>query len=65
MYSIAILLKEACIRLSIAPKLQIFGMDVDDRAIAIAIARAARHRNVSGITVKRLERWFVQDGEEH
>ncbi len=62
-YSIAILLKEACLRMSIAPKLQLFGTDVDDRAVATA--RAARYRNVTGISAERLERWFAADGDHH
>ena len=41
-YSLAILLKELMGRAADAPKVQIFGTDIDD--MAIAIARAARYR---------------------
>lgn len=62
-YSIAILLKEACIKMLITPKLQVFGTDVDDRAVAIA--RAARYRSVTGVSAERLDRWFAGDGDHH
>jgi len=61
-YSIAILLKEACIRMQIAPKLQVFGTDVDDRAVATA--RVGRYRNVEGVSAKRLDHWFAKDEDQ-
>ena len=61
-YTIAILLREAMDQRRPRPKIQIFGTDIDDRAIAFA--RAGRYRNpVAGISPERLERWFKQEGD--
>ena len=62
-YSIAILLKEAMGKREVVPKVQIFATDIDDHAIVIA--RAARYRKslLGGISDKRREQWFVQDGD--
>ncbi len=62
-YSIAILVKEVSERLGIAPRIQIFGTDIDDRAVAFA--RAGRYRKLSGVSTQRLARWFADDGDEH
>ncbi len=63
-YSIAILMQEAMERHAVWPKIQIFGTDIDDAAVSIA--RAARYRRrIAGVSSERLERWFVQEGEEH
>ena len=62
-YTIAILLREAMSERRPRPKIQIFGTDIDDRAIAFA--RAGRYRNpVAGISPERLERWFKQEGDD-
>ena len=62
-YTIAILLREAIENRRPRPRIQIFGTDIDDRAIAFA--RAGRYRNpVAGISPERLERWFTQEGDD-
>ena len=62
-YSIAILVKEGLEKAGLAPTVQIFGTDID--AAAVAIARAARYpRKLEGVSRERIERWFVEDGEE-
>ena len=63
-YSIAILVKEAMIKLEAAPKVQIFATDLDDRAVTIA--RHGRYRKpLSGVSIERLERWFVEEGDDY
>jgi two-component system CheB/CheR fusion protein len=62
-YSIAILLREAMERQGLATRIQIFGTDIDDRAVAVA--RAGRYRKIEGISSERLDRWFVRDGDEY
>jgi len=63
-YSIAILVREALERQgSTGLRVQIFGTDIDDAAVAIA--RAARYaRKMEGVSPERLERWFAEDGAE-
>ena len=61
-YSIAVLVKEAMVQRSAAPKIQIFGTDIDDRAIAFA--RAGRYRKTTGLSPERLKRWFSEDGDQ-
>ncbi|MDY6946385.1 MAG: chemotaxis protein CheB, partial [Pseudomonadota bacterium] len=61
-YSIAILVREALERHGLGLKVQIFGTDVDDAAVAVA--RAARyHKRMEGVSRERIERWFASDGE--
>lgn len=61
-FTIAMLLREAMDRRKPAPKVQIFGTDIDDRAIAIA--RLGRYRKpIVGISLERLERWFTDEGD--
>ena len=61
-FTLAILLREALDARRPKPKVQIFGTDIDDRAIAAA--RAGRFRSpVAGLSPDRLERWFTQDGD--
>ncbi len=61
-YTIAILLREALDTLRPRPKVQIFGSDLDERAIATA--RIGRyHKPVAGLSPERLERWFTVEGE--
>lgn len=63
-YSIAILLSEAMERQVAAPKVQIFGTDID--AAAVVTARAAGYRKgMAGVSPERLERWFVKEGDEY
>ncbi|HET9395453.1 MAG TPA: chemotaxis protein CheB, partial [Nitrospiraceae bacterium] len=63
-YSIAILVKEGLERADLAPKVQIFGTDIDD--VAVTLARAARFpKKLEGISPERVARWFVEDGEEY
>src|SRR6185312_6581195 len=61
-YSIAILLKEAMEKRGARPKIQIFGTDIDETAVAAA--RAARYAKTTGVPPERLERWFVGEGDE-
>lgn len=62
-FSLAILVKEAIGKRSIAPKVQIFATDLDEHAVTIA--RAARYpaSRLSRMSEKRCKRWFVKDGE--
>ena len=63
-FTLAILLREAMDVRRPKPKVQIFGTDIDDRAIAIA--RTGRFRRpVAGVSPDRLERWFTQDGDAY
>lgn len=61
-YSIAILLREAIERAGSHPRIQIFGSDIDDKAVARA--RVGRFRGpLDGVSASRLARWFtVHDG---
>jgi two-component system CheB/CheR fusion protein len=62
-YTIAILLREAIDAGQPRPKVQIFGTDIDDRAIAVA--RLGRYRQpVAGISAERIERWFTQEDDD-
>ena len=61
-YTIAILLREAMDVRRPRPKVQIFGTDLDERAIAMA--RLGRYRTpVSGLSSERTDRWFTVEGE--
>ena len=60
-YTIAILLREAMNGQRARPKVQIFGTDIDDQAIAVA--RAGKYRRpVAGLSPERAERWFTEEG---
>jgi two-component system, chemotaxis family, CheB/CheR fusion protein len=61
-YSVAILLSEAMERSQSAPRVQIFGTDID--ADAVALARHGRYRRTTGLSSERLKRWFVEEGDE-
>ncbi len=62
-YTIAILLREAIGTRRAKPKVQIFGTDIDDRAIAAA--RLGRYQlPIAGMSPERLERWFKLHGNE-
>jgi len=63
-FTIAILLQEAMDAGRPKPKVQIFGTDIDDRAIATA--RIGRYRRpVAGVSPERLERWFTPEGDDY
>ena len=61
-YSVAILMKEAIEQRGVAFRVQIFGTDIDD--VAVAFARAGRYRKTTGISSERLARWFTADDDE-
>jgi two-component system, chemotaxis family, CheB/CheR fusion protein len=61
-YSVAILLSEAMERSQRAPRVQIFGTDID--ADAVALARHGRYRRTAGLSSERLKRWFVEQDDE-
>ena len=61
-YSIAILLREEMDRLGITPKMQIFGTDIDEGAVAVA--RTGHYaKSMKGLSPERIARWFVEDGD--
>lgn len=59
-YSIIILLKEAMEQQGRTSKIQLFGTDLDDSAVAFA--RSGRYRKTTGVSVERLKRWFADWG---
>jgi two-component system CheB/CheR fusion protein len=62
-YSLAILVKEAITAQGIVCRVQIFGTDIDEAAVAIA--RSGRYRKAMvGMSPERIERWFAIDGED-
>ena len=62
-YTIAILLREAMDARRPRPKVQIFGTDLDDRAITTA--RVGRYRApIAGLSPERTDRWFIVEGED-
>ena len=62
--TLAILIREAITTRHAKPKVQIFGTDIDDRAIALA--RLSRYRKpVAGLSAERLERWFTEEGGDY
>ncbi len=62
-YTVAILMREAMEALRSKPRVQIFGTDIDDRAIAVA--RLGRYRTLlAGLSPERVERWFRNDGDD-
>ena len=62
-YSIAILLREAMDARRPRPRVQIFGTDLDERALAVA--RVGRYRiPIVGLSGERCERWFSVEGED-
>lgn len=62
-YSIAILLREAMDVRRPRPRIQVFGTDLDERAIAVA--RLGRYKvPVAGLSPERAERWFTHEGDE-
>ncbi len=62
-FTIAILLREAMNGRRARPRVQIFGTDIDDRAIAVA--RLGRYRRpLAGLSSERVERWFIEEGDD-
>lgn len=57
-YSLAIILRELIDARCANLEVQIFGTDIDDRAIDFA--RAGRYQRTSGISPDRLKRWFIE-----
>ncbi len=63
-YSIAILIKDELERRGLSLRVQIFGTDIDEAAVALA--RAGRYRTpMLGVSAERTARWFVEDGEDY
>jgi two-component system, chemotaxis family, CheB/CheR fusion protein len=60
-YSIAILMKEAMEKQSVAFPVQIFATDIDDKAVSFA--RSGRYRKTTSVSAERLARWFSSDEE--
>lgn len=58
-YSLAITARELIEAHSSDLEVQIFGTDIDDRAIEIA--RAGRYHRTTGISPERLQRWFFEE----
>jgi two-component system CheB/CheR fusion protein len=62
-YTIAILLREAMEVGGVQPKVQIFGTDLDERAITLA--RLGCYKiPIAGLSPERAERWFSVKGED-
>jgi two-component system CheB/CheR fusion protein len=60
-YSLAILVKEEMERRAITPKVQIFGTDIDENAVAAA--RTGRYaKSMDGLPPERIQRYFVEEG---
>ena len=57
-YSLAILIRELMDTRGANLDVQIFGTDIDDRAVEVA--RAGRYQRTTGISPERLKRWFFQ-----
>uniref|UniRef100_UPI0025E86BA5 chemotaxis protein CheB n=1 Tax=Phenylobacterium sp. TaxID=1871053 RepID=UPI0025E86BA5 len=58
-YSLAIAIRELIDARGANLDVQIFGTDVDDRAIEVA--RAARYQRTTGVSPERLKRWFYEE----
>ncbi len=62
-YSIAMLLREQASRISIAPKLQIFASDIDERSLEVARIGRYPATSAENIPQKRLKQFFTpEDG---
>jgi two-component system CheB/CheR fusion protein len=64
-YSIGILLREHMSKLDSVPQVQIFGTDIDGRALAAARVGRYRASIESDLSPERLARWFVRDGDTY
>lgn len=58
-YSLAVIVRELVEARGANLDVQIFGTDIDDRAVEFA--RAARYQRTTGISPERLKRWFFED----
>ena len=62
-FSLAILLREHMASLRVAPKVQIFATDIDERSLGIARAATYGKDRLGEMTPERLERFFRKEGE--
>lgn len=62
-FSLAILLREHMASLRVAPKVQIFATDIDERSLAIARAATYSKERLGEMTPERSERFFRKEGE--
>ncbi len=62
-YSLAILLRELIGRQEVSPKVQIFGTDIDEAAIAIARVGCYPSQALARLTPDQRGKWFVEDGK--
>ncbi len=60
-YSVAILLAEAAGTLATPPAIQVFGSDLDERAISIAREGLYSEADVADLSEERLRRFFARD----
>ena len=58
-YSLAIIIRELIDARGAHLDVQIFGTDIDDRAVEFA--RAGRYQRTTGISPERLKRWFFEE----
>jgi len=61
-YSLAIIVRELIEARGASFNVQIFGTDIDDRAIEFA--RAGRYQRTTGISPESLQRWFIETNGE-
>ena len=64
-YSLAILFKEACLRLDSPRHVTVFATDVDDRAIAFARAGQYTDSIEADISSERLDHHFIKEGQRY
>jgi two-component system CheB/CheR fusion protein len=64
-YTIAILLREHMETLPHAPKVQLFGTDIDERALTIARTGQYPRSLLANVSPERLKRFFVSDGHTY
>jgi two-component system CheB/CheR fusion protein len=64
-YSLAILFKEACLRVECTRTVTVFATDVDDRAIKFARASLFTDIIEADISAERLEHHFVKEGKRY
>lgn len=62
-FSLAILLREHMASQRVAPKVQIFATDIDERSLRIARTAIYGKDRLGGMTPERLERFFRREGE--
>jgi two-component system CheB/CheR fusion protein len=62
-YSLAITIRELLDARGAHLDVQIFGTDIDDRAIEFA--RSARYQRTLGLSPERLQRWFFEDQTDY